>query len=78
MSNPNIAPLDESCRDCAFMSRDRDGGRWCSSPQALKGLGYSIRCVWERDDVRDNERSHPAGTGKCGSRALNFKRREMV
>lgn len=78
MTNPNLERNDFLCGDCAHMHRDRDGGRWCSSPQVLKGLGHSIRCVWERDDVRAEDRSHDEGTGKCGSKALNFRRRESV
>lgn len=76
MSHPNHDVSDDSCRDCAHMHRDRDGARWCSSPQILKALGHSIRCVWERDHAPEPDRSHPAGTGKCGPMALNFKRRE--
>eukprot|EP01034_Spumella_vulgaris_P011799 gene11799-15012_t len=55
---------DALCRDCAHMHPDRDGGRWCSSPQILKATGHSIRCVWERDAAPEPERSHPDGTGK--------------
>lgn len=69
---------DSLCRDCEYMHPDRDGGRWCSSPQILKHLGKSIRCVWERDNAPEPERSHDDGTGKCGQQALNFKRREYV
>lgn len=76
MSNPNLETSDHLCRDCEYMHPDREGGRWCSSPQALKGLGHSIRCVWERDQHVELDRSHANGTGKCGPRALNYKKRE--
>lgn len=69
---------DSQCRDCAHMHPDRDGGRWCSSPQILKHLGHSIRCVWERDNTVEKGRSHEAGTGKCGPQAANFTLREFV
>jgi hypothetical protein len=68
--------IDASCADCAFMHRDRDGGRWCSSPQLLRAMGHSQRCVWERDGVRDQSRA--GDTAKCGREAVNFKRRGFV
>jgi len=76
MSNHNLDSNDHLCRDCEHMHPDRDGARWCSAPQVLSSLGHSIRCVWERDNAPEPERSHSAGTGKCGPKALNFKRRE--
>lgn len=69
---------DNMCRDCEFMHPDREGGRWCSSPQILAFQGHSIRCVWERDNAPEPERSHANGTGKCGPQHLNFKRREFI
>lgn len=67
---------DSMCRDCEHMHPDREGGRWCSSPQLLKFYGRSVRCVWERDNAPEPERSHEDGTGKCGQEGKNFKRKE--
>jgi len=69
--------IDATCTDCEYMHRDRDGGRWCSSPQLLRSYGYSMRCIWERDHVKDPLRQTPADQ-KCGPNAINWKRRGSV
>lgn len=78
MIQPDASTIDYTCRDCAHMHRDKDGGRWCSSPQILKHMGHSIRCVWERDHIIEGERSRFTDTAKCGPKSVNFKRRETV
>lgn len=78
MNHPNHDANDSGCRDCAHMNYDRDGARWCSSPQAIKGIGHSIRCVWERDHYVDHQRDAEKATRKCGPSLRNFVRREAL
>ncbi len=66
------------CRDCAHMRPDEDGGRWCYSPQILKAQGRGTRCIFERDGFVEADRSHAAGTGKCGKMHVNFQRKGAV
>ncbi len=77
MNHPSTT-IDTACRNCAHMHPDRDGGRWCSSPQVLRHLGHSIRCVWEKDAVGAADRSRFTETQKCGPQSLNYKPRETV
>lgn len=77
MNHPSTT-TDADCRNCAHMHPDRDGGRWCSSPQILKARGHSIRCIWERDQTREPGRIMDEGTAKCGASAINYKPRETV
>ena len=76
MNHPSTT-TDADCRNCAHMHPDRDGGRWCSSPQILKARGHSIRCIWERDYVSEPLRNTPE-TQKCGTNFINFVRRTFV
>lgn len=69
--------IDYTCIDCAFMRRDKEGGRWCSSPQILNYQGRSIRCVWERDKVQASARAHDPTIRKCGPSAENFAMKEQ-
>ena len=69
--------IDYSCIGCAYMNRDREGGRWCSSPQLLHFLGHSLRCVWERDKVIASARANDPTIRKCGPAALNFQQKEQ-
>lgn len=69
---------DTLCRDCEHMRPDEEGGRWCWSPQLLALQGRGTRCVFERDNYPEPERSHVNGTRKCGPQSLNFKRREAL
>lgn len=68
--------IDLTCIDCAHMHRDREGGRWCQSPQIIAFLGNSLRCVWERDSVPSSERGPDPSIRKCGPNARNFKLKE--
>jgi hypothetical protein len=77
MDSPSTT-TDALCRDCAHMRPDEDGGRWCYSPQILKAQGRGTRCIFERDNFSEPERSHDNGTGKCGPQHLNFKRKEVA
>jgi len=77
MNHPSTT-TDAACRNCAHMHPDKDGGRWCSSPQVLKHLGHSIRCVWEKDSVAAPDRSKFTGTEKCGPESKNWKPRETI
>ena len=78
MTSSPSTTTDTLCRDCAHMRPDADGGRWCYSPQIITFQGRGTRAIFERDNFSEPERSHPAGTGKCGSSAINFKRKEAV
>ena len=77
MNHPSTT-TDALCRNCAHMHPDRDGGRWCSSPQVLRHMGHSIRCVWEKDAVGAADRSRFTETQKCGPESKNWKLREEV
>jgi hypothetical protein len=69
---------DALCRDCAHMCPDGDGGRWCYAPQIIKAHGRGTRCIFERDNFFETDRSHVNGTGKCGPHSLNFQRKGVV
>jgi hypothetical protein len=60
------------------MRPDHDGGRWCYAPQIIKAQGRGTRCIFERDNFPEPQRSLDAGTQKCGRGFFNFKRREEV
>lgn len=68
---------DALCRDCAHIRHDSEGGRWCHSPQIIAAQGRGTRCIFERDSYPEPERSQDKGTGKCGPRHLNYRRREI-
>lgn len=78
MNDSPSTTTDALCRDCAHMRPDDDGGRWCYSPQIIKLQARPTRCIFERDNFVESERSHDKGTGKCGPAHLNWKRREAV
>ena len=70
--------MSDLCRDCEWMQTDNQMRRRCYSPQ-LRRLGVAgILVNFERDDVAEPERSHAAGTGKCGPAKLNWRRREAL
>lgn len=68
--------IDATCVDCAYMNRDREGGRWCRSPQLLTYTGHTLRCVWERDAVISSDRGADPTIRKCGPQDLNYKMKE--
>ena len=69
---------DDRCKDCEWMQTDNQMRRRCYSPQ-LRKLGVpGILINFERDDVVEDDRNHEAGTGKCGTAKLNWKRRTAV
>jgi len=78
MSDSPSTTTDALCRDCAHMRHDAEGGRWCWSPQLVRLQGRGTRCIFERDNYPEPERSHADGTGKCGVAHLNFTRREAI
>ena len=78
MTSSPSTTTDTLCRDCAHMRPDADGGRWCHSPQIITFQVRGTRCIFERDGFPEPERSHSVGTGKCGPKHLNFKRKEAV
>lgn len=70
--------MSDLCRDCEWMQTDNEMRRRCYSPQ-LRRLGVAgILINFERDDTPEPERSHEAGTGKCGPAKLNWRRKEGV
>lgn len=66
---------DTRCYDCAYLKIDNEMRRRCYSPQLYKLRTPGILINFERDDEREDGRSHDAGTGKCGAAKLNFKQR---
>lgn len=69
---------DQRCKDCEWMHLDNEMRRRCYSPQVRAARIAGILINFERDDAPEPDRSHQAGTGKCGPAAINKRKREGV
>jgi hypothetical protein len=70
--------MTDLCADCEHMKRDNDMRARCYSPQLVKLGVAGILTVFERDEYPEPDRTHQAGTGKCGPQHLNHRKREAV
>ena len=69
---------DNRCNDCEWAQTDIKSRRRCYSPQVRKSGLSGMMINFERDDFSEPDRSHAAGTGKCGPSALNFRKRTSL